>query len=195
MFAAFIFSQFLIVWAQKNIVFLGDSLTEGYLLDQNKAYPALIQKKIDEKKLNYKVVNAGISGSTSASGPTRLKWYLKQPLDILVLALGANDGLRGVNLKETEKNLKKTIQIAVEKKVKILLVGMKLPPNYGKEFSLGFEKLYQKLAQEEKLPLVPFMLKDVGGMKELNLPDGIHPNEKGHQVVANTIWEKLGPML
>jgi acyl-CoA thioesterase-1 len=195
MFITFIFLQFLTVWAQKNIVFLGDSLTEGYLLDQNKAYPALVQNKIDQKKLNYKVINAGISGSTSASGPTRLKWYLKQPLDVLVLALGANDGLRGVNLKETEKNLNQTIKLAQEKNVKVLLVGMKLPPNYGKEFSQGFEKLYEKLALQWKLPLIPFMLKGVGGMKEYNLPDGIHPNEKGHEIVANTIWEKLGPML
>jgi acyl-CoA thioesterase-1 len=179
----------------KTIVFLGDSLTEGYQLAKEEAYPSLIENDLKLKKMDVKVINAGESGATSASGPKKIKWYLKSRPDVLVLALGANDGLRGLRLSETEKNLSLVIDMALEARVKVLLVGMKMPINYGEPYRTQFQDLFKKLAGKFKLELVPFLLEGVGGRPEMNLTDGIHPNPAGHKVMAKTVLKKLVPLL
>ena len=182
--------------AERRIVFLGDSLTEGYQLTKEDAYPYLIEQILHKEGLSdIKCINAGISGSTSASGPSRLKWYLKEKPEILVLALGANDGLRGLDLKETKKHLKEVITEAKKENIKILLAGMKMPPNYGVKFTKEFEKLFEDLAREEKVSFIPFLLESVAGKRELNLSDGIHPNPEGHKGLAQTVLKYLRPML
>jgi acyl-CoA thioesterase I len=170
-----------------HIVTLGDSLTEGYGIEKDKAYPALVEKKLLEKGYSVKIFNAGISGSTTASAPSRLKWLLKSKPHIVFIALGANDGLRGVTIETTKQNLKNTIQIAKNAQVKIWLAGMKLPPNYGKTYTAQFETMFQEIAKEEDIPLLPFLLEEVAGQVTLNQPDGIHPNEKGHQIMAEVV--------
>ena len=135
------------------------------------------------------VTNGGVSGSTSASGLTRLKWHLKKPTDILVLELGANDGLRGLKLEETKKNLVAIIKMAKDKKVKVLLLGLLMPPNYGKKYTDEFEAMYKNIAKNEKVAFLPFILKDVAGKAEFNMPDGVHPNAKGQEMVAKTVTE------
>jgi acyl-CoA thioesterase-1 len=179
----------------KTIVFLGDSLTEGYQLAKEEAYPSLIENELKLKKMDVKVINAGESGATSASGPKKIKWYLKSRPDVLVLALGANDGLRGLSLSETEKNLSLVIDMAIEARVKVLLIGMKMPINYGEPYRTQFQNLFKKLAGKFKLELVPFLLEGVGGRPEMNLTDGIHPNPAGHKVMAKTVLKKLVPLL
>ncbi len=179
----------------KTIIFLGDSLTEGYQLAKEEAYPSLIENELKLKKMDVKVINAGESGATSASGPKKIKWYLKSRPDVLVLALGANDGLRGLSLSETEKNLSLVIDMALEARVKVLLVGMKMPINYGEPYRTQFQDLFKKLAGKFKLELVPFLLEGVGGRPELNLTDGIHPNPAGHKVMAKTVLKRLVPLL
>lgn len=174
-------------FASTHILFLGDSLSEGYGLDEEESFPRLVEKNLKEKKHDVLVTNGGVSGSTSASGLTRLKWHLKKKTDILVLELGANDGLRGLKLTETQKNLVEIIKLAKEKKVKVLLLGLLMPPNYGKKYVEEFEAMYKKIASEEKVPFLPFVLKDVAGKSEFNLPDGVHPNAKGHILVAKTV--------
>jgi acyl-CoA thioesterase-1 len=181
--------------AQTKIVCLGDSLTEGYGVSKEQAYPYLLEKLFIKNQLKVKVINAGISGSTTASAPKRLKWYLRAKPDIVLLALGANDGLRGVELKTSKANLAKTIEMAQLKKIKVVLAGMKLPPNYGKKYVTEFEKMYSDLAKKYQLTLIPFLLEGVGGQKELNQADGIHPNEKGYQVVAQKLYHQLRPLL
>jgi acyl-CoA thioesterase I len=191
-----LFSLFEISHAETRILILGDSLTEGYGIAPDSSYPAVLQNLLKEnRKTGVEVIPAGVSGSTSASGPGRLKWFLKNPPHILVLELGANDFLRGINPQETKKNLKNTIQLAKEKKVKILLAGMKVPPNYGKEYTKSFEKIFTEIAKEEKVALIPFLLAGVGGIASLNLPDGVHPNEKGHAIMARTVYKYLEPLL
>jgi len=167
-----------------HILFLGDSLTEGYGIDENKSFPKLVESNLKEKKINVKITNGGVSGSTTASGLSRLKWHLKTSIDILVLELGANDGLRGLNLKETKNNLIQIIKYAKDKKIKVLLIGLLMPPNYGKKYTSDFEKMYSSIQKTENIPLLPFLLKKVAGHADLNLADGIHPNEKGHQLIA-----------
>lgn len=176
-----------------RVVFLGDSLTDGYGLPKEKAYPQLIQKKLGPTEVD--VVNASISGSTSASAEGRLKWLLKQKPQILVLALGANDGLRGVTVEATEKNLSKTIELAQKNKIHVLLAGMTLPLNYGKSYIHQFEKIFSHLAKKHHIPLIPFLLKGVGGMRELNQEDGIHPNEAGQEKVAENVLPELVKVL
>lgn len=173
--------------AQTQILFLGDSLSEGQGLDEELSFPRLVERNLKNKKFNVAVTNGGVSGSTSASGVTRLKWHLKKKIDILVLELGANDGLRGLKLDETQKNLIEIIRHAKEKKVKVLLLGLLMPPNYGKKYVDDFEKMYSTIAKSEKVPFLPFVLNDVAGKSELNLPDGIHPNAKGHEIVARNV--------
>lgn len=173
--------------AQTQILFLGDSLSEGQGLDEELSFPRLVERNLKSKKFNVAVINGGVSGSTSASGVTRLKWHLKKKIDVLVLELGANDGLRGLKLEETQKNLIEIIKHAKEKKVKVLLLGLLMPPNYGKKYVDDFEKMYSTIAKSEKIPFLPFVLNDVAGKSELNLPDGIHPNAKGHEIVAKTV--------
>lgn len=177
--------------AQTNILILGDSLAEGYGLDEAMAFPRVVEKKLNDKKINVKVINGGVSGATSASGIQRLKWHLKKPVEILLLELGANDGLRGLSVPDTKKNLKEIIKFAKEKKVKVMLLGILMPPNYGEDYTKQFEKMYKQLASEEKIPLLPFLLDGVAGNPKLNLPDGIHPNQKGHEVIAEKVAQFL----
>lgn len=173
--------------AATHILFLGDSLSEGQGLDEEQSFPRLVERNLRAKKYEVVVTNGGVSGSTSASGVTRLKWHLKKKTDIVVLELGANDGLRGLKLDETQKHLTNIIRLAKEKKVKVLLLGLLMPPNYGKKYVTEFENMYKQIAKNEKIPFLPFVLKDVAGKSDLNLPDGIHPNEKGHEVIAKTV--------
>ena len=182
----------------KTILCFGDSITAGYGLDDtNDAYPALLQQKIDALGLNYTVVNSGLSGETSAGGKSRIDWVLNQDMTIFILELGANDGLRGVPLTETRSNLQAIID-SVQKKspsTTIILAGMELPPNMGQDYTSQFRELYAELAEENNLEFIPFILKDVGGVKELNQNDGIHPNVEGHKILANTVWNTLKPLI
>jgi acyl-CoA thioesterase I len=182
--------------APTKILFLGDSLTAGYGVSKKMAFPALIEKQFNKKSPGrVRVFNGGISGSTTAGGVARLKWYLKRKPDILVLALGANDGLRGVNLNASKKNLSLVILKAKELKIKILLAGMLLPLNYGKNYRGRFKKMFIELAREHQLKLVPFLLKGVGGEPKFNIEDGIHPNEEGHKIITKTLTPYLEDLL
>ena len=178
---------------KKTILFFGNSLTAGYGVDPSEAYPALIQDKIDSLHLNYKVINAGVSGETTADGDSRIDWILKQPVDIFVLELGGNDGLRGIPLTVTEKNLQLIIDKVKAKypKVKIILEGIQIPPNMGPDYTTKFKEIYPRLASKNKIGLLPFLLKGVGGDPKLNQRDGIHPTAEGHKIVAENVWEVL----
>jgi len=178
-------------------LFLGDSLTAGYGLSPDQAFPAVAESLLKQKGKNVKVINAGISGETSAGGLARIDWVLKQPVDILFLELGANDGLRGLPVSETEKNLQGIIDKvkAKNKSVKVVLAGMMVPPNMGKEYSSQFEKVFINLATRNKCVRIPFLLDGVGGIERLNQVDGIHPTAEGHRIVANTVVKTLEPLL
>ena len=178
----------------KTILFFGDSLTAGYGLDDvNDAFPALIQAKIDSLSLDYTVINSGVSGETTAGGKSRINWVLNQKIDVFVLELGANDGLRGVPLSETRDNLQDIIDAVLEKNIttKIVLVGMQLPPNMGQDYISEFKRIFPELAEKNKLDLIPFLLKDVGGIPSLNQADGIHPTVKGQKILADNVWDVL----
>jgi acyl-CoA thioesterase-1 len=181
----------------KTILFFGDSLTAGLGLDPNLAFPAIIQQRLDSLGYAYSVVNAGLSGETTASGRNRLDWVLRQPVEIFVLELGANDGLRGIPLSETRKNLEEMILLVRNKYpgAEIVLTGMQLPPNMGPEYTLEFRKIFPELAQKHQVLLIPFLLDGVGGIPELNQEDGIHPTAEGHQIVAQNVWEVLQPAI
>jgi acyl-CoA thioesterase I len=181
----------------KVILFYGDSLTAGYGLSTEEAFPNQVEKKLKEKGKTVKVVNAGLSGETSAGGLSRLDWVLRQPIDIFVLELGANDGLRGLPLDQTEANLQKIIDKVKIKnpKVKIVLAGMMVPPNMGQDYTTQFKKVFPTLAKKNNASLIPFLLQDVGGIEKLNIADGIHPNADGHKIVANTVIKTLEPLL
>lgn len=173
-----------------NILCLGDSLTEGYGVARSEAWPALVEVILREKKINVTLINAGISGSTTASAPSRLRWHLKskESVDWMILALGANDGLRGQPVEGIKKNLEGAIQVARSAGVKkIILAGMKIPPNYGNDYSEKFATVYPAVAKAFKISLIPFLLDGVGAKPELNLPDGIHPNAKGHKIIAQNV--------
>ncbi|EKB51003.1 arylesterase [Cecembia lonarensis] len=178
---------------KKLILFFGNSLTAGYGIEEEDAFPGLVATKIDSLNLEYRVVNAGLSGETTASGLSRLDWFLEEEPAIFILELGANDGLRGISLDETKKNLKAMIQKVRERfpDTVIILAGMQIPPNMGQAYTATFEKMYPEVAKEEKVHLIPFLLEGVAGDAELNLPDGIHPTEAGHQIVFKTIWPHL----
>lgn len=183
----------------KTVVFLGDSLTYGYGLDDpaTQSYPALVQKKIAGAGVNAKVVNAGLSGDTSAGGLRRVDWVLKQPVDIFVLALGANDGLRGIDPAVTEANLN-AIVAKVRKKYPdavIVLAGMKMPDILGADYVKAYSQVYPAVAARQEITLIPFLLEGVGGHRDLNQADGIHPNASGAAIVAQTVWKTLAPML
>ena len=182
---------------EKVIVFFGNSLTAGYGLDPTEAFPALIQKKIDSLGLNYEVVNAGLSGETTASGKNRVAWILKQEVDVFVLELGGNDGLRGINLDETRRNLQQIIDKVREESpdAEIVLAGMQIPPNMGAEYAGKFREIFPDLAKSNDVHLIPFLLEGVGGERDLNLPDGIHPNAEGQQIVAENVWQVLKDIL
>lgn len=179
-----------------KVLFLGDSLTEGFGVPKEAAFPALVEAKLaKESKKKVHFTAAGIGGSTSASALSRMRWHLKTKPDVVILALGGNDGLRGIAVAEMRKNLSATIQLARDNKVKVLLAGMKIPPNYGKQYTDEFEKTFADLARQYKVALIPFLLEGVGGDPKLNLPDGIHPNEAGHKIVAETVYKHLVPLL
>jgi len=182
----------------KTILCFGDSITAGYGLDDtNNAFPGLLQQKIDSIGANFSVVNSGLSGETTAGGKSRVDWILKQDISIFILELGANDGLRGVALSETRANLQAVIDVVKQKNedTTIILAGMELPPNMGQDYTKEFRQIYADLAKDNSLAFIPFILKDVGGIAELNQNDGIHPTNKGHQIVANTVWEVLRPLV
>ncbi len=184
--------------SNKTILFFGDSITAGLGLDDtNDAFPGVIQNKIDSLGLNYEVVNSGVSGETSAGGKSRIDWILNQDIDIFVLELGANDGLRGIAVTETKANLQAIIDAVKAKSpnTKIILAGMQLPPNMGQDYTTQFRTLFADLASENNLVFIPFILEDVGGVKELNQNDGIHPTVEGHKIVANNVWEILAAIL
>ena len=183
---------------KKTILFFGNSLTAGYgLEDPATAFPALIQKRIDSLGLNYTVVNAGVSGETSSGGNGRIDWILKQPVDIFILELGANDGLRGIPIAETERNLQAIIDKVKAKNqdVKIILAGMMVPPNMGPEYSKGFREIFPALAKKNGTPFIPFILEGVAGEEKLNQGDGIHPTVEGHRIVMENVWEVLRGVL
>lgn len=183
----------------KTVVFFGDSLTAGHGLEDptDDAYPALIQKKIDADGLKWRVVNAGLSGETSAAGLRRVDWILRQPIDLFVLALGANDGLRGIDPAVTRANLQGIVDKVRAKYpgATIVLAGMMLPPSMGENYARSFREVFPALAQKNGLPLIPFLLEGVGGVPELNQADGIHPTPRGHAMVAETVWTVLKPLL
>ena len=182
---------------EKTIIFYGDSLTAGYGLDPESAFPALIKNELDKDGKNYRVVNAGVSGETSSGGLTRINWVLNQPVDIFILELGANDGLRGIPPEETIKNLQGIIDRVNEKnpQCSIILAGMMVPPNMGADYSKKFATIFPSLSQKNDSELIPFLLEGVAGDPELNLPDGIHPNVEGHKIVAGNIMKVLEPLL
>jgi len=182
---------------KKMIVFFGNSLTAGYGLSPSQAFPAVIQKKIDSLGLPYQVINAGVSGETSSGGKTRIDWILKQPVDIFVLELGANDGLRGIPLSATRKNLQDIVDkvIAKNPNTKLLFAGMQIPPNMGQTYTTEFRNIYTELAEKNKMILVPFLLEGVGGEPKFNQEDGIHPTAEGHRIVAENLWRSLQKML
>ena len=182
---------------EPRILFLGDSLAAGYEIGKEFAFPALIQAKIRRFGLPYTVINAGVSGDTSAGGLRRLGWILRGPVAVLVLALGANDGLRGVPPEETAKNLQAIIDQARRKipRLKVVIAGMKVPPNLGPDYAEKFEGIFTELAEKNHAVLIPFLLKGVAGRPHLNLADGIHPTAEGHALVAETVWHYLEPLL
>lgn len=181
----------------KRIIFFGDSITAGYGIPIENAFPAIIQQKANDAGLNYQVINAGLSGETTAGGLNRIDWILRSKPDVFILELGGNDGLRGLSLEESEKNLRAMVEKVrkANPKAKIILAGMQIPPNLGQDYTQKFKSLFPDLAKELNTELIPFLLEGVGGDPQLNLSDGIHPNQKGHAIVAETVWQFLKPML
>ena len=181
----------------KVILFFGDSLTAGYGLSPEEAFPAWVEKDLSREGNKVSVVNAGLSGETSAGGLTRIDWILRQHIDVFILELGANDGLRGLPLDQTRNNLQAIINKVKTKypKVRIVLAGMMVPPNMGKEYSAAFQNLYKELAQKNKAVLIPFLLEGVAGIEKLNQADGIHPNAEGHRIVAKNVEKVIKPIL
>jgi acyl-CoA thioesterase I len=182
----------------KTILFFGNSLTAGYGLSPSEAYPALIQERIDSLNLPYRVINAGLSGETSAGGRNRIDWVLRQQqIDVFVLELGANDGLRGIPPPETKKNLQAIIDKVAEKypEAEIVLAGMEIPPSMGGQYAGQFRVVFQQLAEENDIHLIPFLLHDVAGIQRLNLPDGVHPTAEGHKIMTETVWAVLKDVL
>lgn len=185
----------LITTQEKLLLIIGDSLTEGYGVAPQDAFPALIQQKLKENKSPWKIKAAGSSGSTSASGLERIKWLTKNKPDLVLILLGSNDGLRGLKPEETEKNLTAVVKWAKENKIEIIIGQLYMPPNYGKDYTKKFEKVFSNVAKKNKIPIVDFLLNNVAGKSELNLPDGIHPNEKGHKIVADNLYKSLSKYL
>lgn len=183
----------------RTIVFFGDSLTAGYGLPDpsSQAYPALIQDKIEEARLGWRVVNAGLSGETTSGGLRRVDWILRQPIDIFVLALGGNDGLRGIDPTLSRENLQKIVDRVRARypKAKLVLAGMQMPSSMGLDFTREFERIFPAVAEKNDATLVPFLLDGVGGRIDLNQPDRIHPTAQGHVVIAETVWKVLRPLL
>jgi acyl-CoA thioesterase-1 len=180
----------------RTVLFFGDSLTAGYGVEPDEAYPALIQRKIDQAGLPWRVVNAGLSGETTSGGLRRLDWILRQHVDIFVIELGGNDGLRGIDPTLTSSNLSAMIARIRQRypDVKLVLAGMQLPTNMGIEYTRQFAAIYPEVARTGRAVLIPFLLDRVGGVPTLNQADGIHPTAEGHQIVADTVWRTLQPL-
>lgn len=183
--------------ASPTILALGDSLTEGLGVKEDEAWPALIEKDLKEQFPKIRIINAGVSGATTAGGAGRLKWSLKGKPDIILIALGANNGLRGLSLIEMKKDLSEMLRLSISQagKKRVLLIGMELPANYGEEYRQGFSQTYRALAEEFEVPFFPFLLKGVALNPELNLRDGIHPNAKGHQRIASHLKPVIEELL
>jgi acyl-CoA thioesterase-1 len=183
--------------AQGGVLFLGTSLTAGQGVPEEQAFPALIQAKIDAEGLPFRVINAGVSGDTSAGGLTRLDWLLRQPIDVLVLELGANDMLRGQDIESMDANLQEIIERtrARHKDVRVLVAGMQAAPNLGRRYGDAYARTFEGLARDNDAVLIPFLLEGVAGQASLNQPDGIHPTAAGHRILAETVWSHLGPLL
>lgn len=178
-----------------TILCLGDSLTEGFGVKPEESWPSLLETELKQKYTDIKVINAGISGATTASGPGRIKWHLKNleknPIDLMILALGANDALRGLSPEAAKKNLEATIELAKKANIRVLLADMKVPPNLGKEYTGKFEVIFAAAAKQTHVPLMPFFLAEVAGNPKLNQPDGIHPNPAGHKIVEKNVMDAL----
>ncbi|QDA62154.1 arylesterase [Hymenobacter jejuensis] len=183
--------------AKQTILFFGNSITAGLGVEPEQAFPALVGQKIDSAGLGYTVVNAGLSGETTAGGRSRVGWVLRRPVAVFVLELGGNDGLRGLPLSATRRNLQAIIDTVRRRspQARIVLAGMQIPPNLGADYAADFKKLYGDLARENKLTLIPFLLEGVGGVARFNQRDGIHPTPTGHRLVARTVWGVLQPLL
>ncbi len=182
---------------KKNILFFGNSLTAGLGVEPEEAFPSIIENKIDSLNLPYKITNAGLSGETTAAGKARINWILKQKVDVFVLELGANDGLRGIPVSETEKNLQEIVDQVKAKypDAKLVMTGMQVPPNMGAKYSSDFRLIFKKLADKNNMALVPFLLENVGGVSNLNQSDGIHPTPEGHRILAENVWGVLKGIL
>tara|TARA_X000000950_G_scaffold215997_1_gene259940 strand:+ start:9586 stop:10275 length:690 start_codon:yes stop_codon:yes gene_type:complete len=183
-----------------KILILGDSLTEGYGILEKEAYPNLLEGKLNQEltpqtETTYQVINGGITGATSSGGVSRIDWFLQAQPDFLILALGGNDGLRGVPVSETKENLSKILGTAAKHQIPALLAGMKIPPNYGLTYTSEFAQMYQDLAEHHHIPRIPFLLEGVGGDPKFNLPDRIHPNPAGHEIIAETVYQSLARQL
>lgn len=181
----------------KTILFFGDSLTAGYGLSKDQAFPALVAHELQTRNYNYEVINAGLSGETSAGGLNRIDWILKEPVDIFILELGANDGLRGLPPQETKKNLQAIIDKVRSKNpdVKIVIAGMMVPPNLGEKYATEFQSIFPEIAKQNDATLIPFILEGVAGKNNLNLADGIHPNVTGHMIIAKQVFHVLEDLL
>ena len=178
-----------------RIVFLGDSLTAGMGVDADQAFPALVGEALEKENFPVHVVNAGVSGDTTAGGLRRLDWLLKQKPDVIVVGLGGNDGLRGVEPTASEQNLREIVKKSRDSGAEVLLLGMLIPPNYGPEYTKQFREVYPRIAKDLNVPLVPFVLEGVGGDARLHQPDGIHPTAEGHQVLARNVLPHLRPLI
>lgn len=178
-----------------RIVAFGDSLTAGLGVATEDTYPARLQRRLDEQGLRYRVINAGVSGDTTAGGVRRVEWVLKSHPDMVILELGGNDGLRGLNVQETKANLEQIIQRCQEASVTVILAGMKLPPNYGADYTKAFEAIYPALAKRYRVPLIPFFLDGVAGSASLNQADGIHPTSEGYRIITEKVLEQITPLL
>jgi len=181
--------------SEPRIVALGDSLTAGLGIAVDEAYPALLQKRLNDRGLKFQVINAGVSGDTSAGGLSRLEWALDGNVRILIVALGANDGLRGLPVEELTANLSQIIERAQARGISVILAGMEAPPNYGRPYAAQFHQVYPTLAKKYHVPLVPFLLQGVAGDVQLNQRDGMHPTAEGARVVADNIWTVLEPVV
>jgi len=178
-----------------RIVAFGDSLTAGLGVQADETYPAQLQRRLDSLGYHYRVINAGASGDTTAGGLRRVPWILNNKPELVILELGANDGLRGLPLDQTKSNLRQIIRLLQEAGTVVILAGMKLPPNYGEDYTARFEAMYQMLAKEYQLPLIPFFLEGVGGSSSLNQADGIHPTKEGYEVIVEQVLKVLRPVL
>ncbi len=181
--------------SRPRIVILGDSLTAGLGLEPSQAYPALLQQRLDAEGIDYDVVNAGVSGDTSAGGLSRFEWALDGDVRVLIVALGGNDALRGLPANELSRNLSTIIEHAQARKLRVLLAGMEAPPNFGQAYTVSFHNVYPDLSRKYHVALVPFLLQNVAGIEKLNQRDGVHPTAEGARIIADNVWAVLGPML